>query len=348
MQQINYTGWDIGGAHLKVASVTDNGEVQKITQYATPLWEGLDRLESVLTKAIGDLPSGSAKHALTMTAELVDIFDDRAQGVLVLRDLYSRYIRDEYSIYSQKKGLIEEKVLTSDAHSIGSANWHASGALVAQKIDSGIFIDIGSSTTDILPFAHKQLLHQGNDDFSRLRVDELVYTGVVRTPLMALANHVLFSGDEYGVAAELFATTADVYRILGLLDENTDMMKPADNGDKNVEASIRRLGRMIGADADSLSSDKEWIELANYFSNKQLDLLTRSLQRVISRHPNLDKTIVAAGAGVFLIKQLAQHIGFKVIEFSDLVNCEQILKDDCNLCAPAVALAELNRIHHKT
>ena len=34
----NYIGWDIGGAHLKVASVNQAGKVEFVEQFATPLW----------------------------------------------------------------------------------------------------------------------------------------------------------------------------------------------------------------------------------------------------------------------------------------------------------------------
>jgi uncharacterized hydantoinase/oxoprolinase family protein len=33
-----YIGWDIGGAHLKVASIDHAGAVNFVNQLATPMW----------------------------------------------------------------------------------------------------------------------------------------------------------------------------------------------------------------------------------------------------------------------------------------------------------------------
>lgn len=348
MQEISYTGWDIGGAHLKIASMNQQGELQRVKQYATPLWQGVEILESALPNTLNELAGKKSQHAITMTAELVDIFPNRDQGVTALLELCDRYIKEDFFLYSEKVGLIDPTRIAAQTQDIGSANWHASGKFVASQIDSGLFIDIGSSTTDLLPFAKQELLNKGVNDFTRLRHDELVYTGVVRTPLMALAKRVPFAGDEYGVAAELFATTADVYRILGLLNEKSDIMQTADEGEKTTTASIKRLGRMIGADANMSDDVEAWHALATHFADQQMALLTDAFQRLIKIHNNLDKVIVAAGAGVFLIKQLATQFGYEVIEFNELVNCHESLNDSCNLCAPAVALAELNRRYIQT
>ena len=84
----NYIGWDIGGAHLKVADVNSAGQIIQVDQYATPLWQGLDSLEDAFSKVTNKLPDGILSHAITMTAELVDIFADRQAGMLQLINLY--------------------------------------------------------------------------------------------------------------------------------------------------------------------------------------------------------------------------------------------------------------------
>ena len=40
-------GYDVGGAHLKVARIED-GRVTAVAQIACPLWLGLDRLDAAL------------------------------------------------------------------------------------------------------------------------------------------------------------------------------------------------------------------------------------------------------------------------------------------------------------
>src|SRR3954468_13654218 len=77
----NYVlGWDIGGAHLKVAAADGNGKVVRVLCLPCPLWQGLDRLDSAIAHALSRMPAG-AMHAVTMTGELSDVFRNRAHGV---------------------------------------------------------------------------------------------------------------------------------------------------------------------------------------------------------------------------------------------------------------------------
>jgi uncharacterized hydantoinase/oxoprolinase family protein len=44
-----------------------------------------------------------------------------------------------------------------------------------------VFIDIGSTTTDLVRFGDGRVQNQGYTDGERLRSKELVYTGAIRT-----------------------------------------------------------------------------------------------------------------------------------------------------------------------
>ena len=68
---------------------------------------------------------------------------------------------------------------------------------------------------------------------------------------------------------EFFATMADVQRIVGILDEADDLYPAADGQEKSVEASRRRLARMIGLDAED-GTDGAWEWLAHGFAEEQL------------------------------------------------------------------------------
>src|SRR6202012_2059683 len=104
---------------------------------------------------------------------------------------------------------------------IASANWHASAALAARHGD-GLFVDIGSTTTDIIPLPDGAVHVRGYTDAERLKNGELVYTGLTRSFVMALASRAPFAGRWTTLAAEYFASVADVHRILGTLDEAAD------------------------------------------------------------------------------------------------------------------------------
>src|SRR6267154_6521649 len=81
--EVAMLGWDIGGAHVKVAAVDAAGRPLAAHQVACALWRGLDQLEGALDQALARLPAGasSANQAVTMTGELADLFADRNEGV---------------------------------------------------------------------------------------------------------------------------------------------------------------------------------------------------------------------------------------------------------------------------
>ena len=63
---------------------------------------------------------------------------------------------------------------------------------------------------------------------------ELLYTGVVRTPVMAVAQTAPFSGRMQRIAAERFATMADVWRLTGDLPGDADPYPTADQRGKSA------------------------------------------------------------------------------------------------------------------
>ena len=69
-------GWDIGGAHLKAALLDGKGEIINILQLPCQLWRGLNQLEAAIAVALQafKINPGYARHAVTMTGELVDLF----------------------------------------------------------------------------------------------------------------------------------------------------------------------------------------------------------------------------------------------------------------------------------
>ena len=77
-------GYDVGGAHLKVA-LAEDGRTIAALQLPCPLWRGLDRLDAAFAQA-APLVSRAHAHAATMTGELCELFPDRATGVSTIVD----------------------------------------------------------------------------------------------------------------------------------------------------------------------------------------------------------------------------------------------------------------------
>src|SRR5258708_3243826 len=262
-------GWDIGGAHLKVAAVDRKSRVMQVQQLPCPLWLGLEHLDHAIAIALAEMPR-ARMHAVTMTGELTDYFRNRTHGV---KSIIARFAKqapvNRTIIYAGPAGFLTPQKAEQKTDAVASANWAASAQLVAGLLADALFVDIGSTTTDLVPIRGGLLRVRGFSDADRLACEELVYTGVVRTPIMALADRIPFDGQWIPAMAEVFATTADVYRLTGELPEGADQLPAADNGGKTVRASARRLARMIGRDLESAPL-AQWKRCARHLADLQL------------------------------------------------------------------------------
>ncbi|MBO0903491.1 hydantoinase/oxoprolinase family protein [Jiella sonneratiae] len=334
-------GWDVGGAHLK-AALAENDRILRVFQERTPIWQGLDHLEAGLGRILGEIDAESVdRHVVTMTGELSDVFASRREGVERLARLFGARLSGDVLLYGGAAGFLAPGDARSHAGEIASANWHASAALVAASIEEAVFVDMGSTTTDILPVAGGAVKAAGASDNARLACGELVYQGYTRTPLMAVAGRAAFAGRVVPVMNEFFATMADVQRIVGVLDEADDLYPAADNAEKTVEASRRRLARMIGLDAED-GTDGAWEWLAHGFAEEQLRKIHDAVLLVLSREDvSEDAPVVVAGTGRPVLKRLAARLDRGVVDFPDLFDCPAELRDAVCRAAPAAALAVL-------
>ncbi|PZR92179.1 MAG: H4MPT-linked C1 transfer pathway protein [Hyphomicrobiales bacterium] len=338
MQKI--IGWDVGGAHLKAARV-ENGTVTKAVQIPCPLWLGLGELDRAFTgaeAAIGRAPL----NAITMTGELCDAFATREEGVLGLAAIMVRLLNPGRALfYAGRSGFVGDREVADHAIEIASANWHASAALTGTRARFALFIDMGSTTMDIIPIAEGRPASLGYTDAERLAHGELVYSGIARSFLMAGPKLVPFAGRWTPLMNEWFATMADVHRILGQLPEGADMMDAADGRQKTGAASRARLARMIGRDS-SEADDAAWEALARFFAEAQLRDIMDAAALVLSRGIlHATAPVVGAGAGRGVIRELAARLGRPFIAFDDLIEAVPEARSKACDCAPASAVALL-------
>ncbi|WP_200938233.1 hydantoinase/oxoprolinase family protein [Methylobacterium sp. Leaf108] len=338
-------GWDLGGVHVKAALVRD-GRVVEVVQAPCRLWEGVGAIDD----ALGLLPEvfrGQARHAVTMTGELTDCFSDRTDGVGQIAEWAARTLRGSVAIYGGRAGLVAPEAARRAAADIASANWHATAALAGQGVRAGLLVDIGSTTADLIPIRDGLPAATGYSDAERLETGELVYTGVVRTPVLALCRHVPFRGRRTALMAEVFATTADVYRITGDLPAGADQQDSADLKGKSVPESETRLARMIGRDHGE-GGTADWRALADHVAEAQLRLVHDAAARLLS-HPDMpgDAPFVVCGAGRFLAERLARRLGRAGIAFTDLIAPRLPSGEGAewaSTCGPAVAVALLAEV----
>ncbi len=335
------TGWDLGGAHLKVAQSDADGHLHMALQIPCTLWLGLDHLNQALGAAQQQLVS-TPRHGITMTGELTDLFVNRVDGVgRLTQAMRQTFPNSDLRIYAGDAGFIAPDAAIGRVRDVASANWHASARFVAARCKAGLFLDVGSTTTDIVPFAAGAVHAMGFTDDERLVSEELVYTGVTRTPVMAIADTVPFAGQRQRLMAEYFATTADVHRLTGALPPDADQHASADGRGKSLEESAHRLARMLGRDAESADL-AAWQRLARHLAERQLQSIHAAVDRVVSRGAfGNDAPLIGAGVGRFLVTALAQRLGRPYIDFATLVSGPPEVCEWAARCAPAAAIAAL-------
>lgn len=333
-------GWDVGGAHLKAVLLNADGSVIAATQVYYPLWRGLRELEFAIDNVL--LEFNADRHVVTMTGELADIFANRREGVLSIAATLTHKLSGEVRYYAGKRGFVGIDAVEKYWSDIASMNWYASVQCVAQHLSQALFVDIGSTTTDIAMIEQAIPRSKGFTDALRMQHDELVYTGVVRTPLMALTQKIPFGGHMSNVAAEHFATTADVYTLTGELATTENAAETADGAEKSIQASACRIARMIGCDADDAPL-ASWVELARSFKNVQLDQIRHALLKQIPLlQDNTALQLIGAGAGSFLVAELASQLGFEYRAVTEFIAADDVeVKHMAAVCFPAYAVAYL-------
>src|SRR5207245_1032251 len=208
-------GWDIGGVNTKVARATGTRvaatrvvpyEIQRDPAALAPL---LDRLARELGAQPGD------GHAVTMTAELSQLFRTKREGVAYVLDAVTQAFPDGLvRVYAVDGRWRTPDEARRDPLAVAAANWAATARLVARSFPDCILIDVGSTTTDIIPVVEGAPAAIGRTDPERLCEGELIYTGALRTPAEAIASSVPFRGRPSGVSAEAFALAV----VPGLVD----------------------------------------------------------------------------------------------------------------------------------
>jgi (4-(4-[2-(gamma-L-glutamylamino)ethyl]phenoxymethyl)furan-2-yl)methanamine synthase len=351
MRKLPIIGWDVGGAHLKAALLDTEGNLLQVLQVPCALWRGLNELEAAIDKILSQFYISTATHAITMTGELVDLFANRQTGVNAISRVMHAKLVGSKQFYTGAhnldfSGFVAINEVNAHWQHIASANWLASAGFVAKQVEHALLIDIGSTTSDFVLITEHQPVCLGLTDAARMQTEELVYTGVIRTPLMALTQKIQFENTVTSVAAEYFATTADVYRLTDDLVGKNDMTDTADGKEKTVHASAQRIARMIGHDADDKPLDT-WMALALAFKRQQIS----RLQEVATKHTlrvnnNSKLTIVGAGAGSFLAREIAENMTLPYLDVADFIAHSQFsnnseLKHWATVCLPAYAVAYL-------
>ena len=302
---MSWIGLDIGGANLKLATT---GRQALTVEF--PLWRQPQRLPDALGQL---LARAEGTHlALTMTGELADCYRTKAEGV----DRILRAVEQAWSgplrVYRTDGTWAAAAQARTEPLRVAAANWHALARLAARLSGNhtGLLLDIGSTTTDLIPWRDGVPCACGSTDPERLAAGELVYLGVKRTPVCAVADRLPWRGRWVPSAAEWFATTWDVYLLLGHLPPEPQAAGTADGRPATAQEAQFRLARQICADGRMVAPDQAR-QMAQYVHQRVLARLAEGWEQVLSRLGGEPPVVVVGGSGEFLARQLLARLDYR-------------------------------------
>jgi probable H4MPT-linked C1 transfer pathway protein len=330
-------GLDVGGANTK--AVWRNGGERRAVSRPFELWRDREALGTVLREVVASVaPEPVEAVALTTTAELSDAFRTKREGVRFVLDAAESALGGPLLLAFTSAGeVVPFAEARARAPEVAAANWLASALAIAALYREALMIDVGSTTTDVVPVAAGRVVAAGRTDLDRLLAGELLYTGALRTNLAAIAQRVPVRGGSCPVASELFAISADVHLILGHLGPGGYTCPTPDGRPATVEFARERVARLVCADAEQLDAE-ETHAIAAFLHGEQVGQIGAAVRRV-SGHLEGDPPVVPLGAGAFLAREAAEQLGRAVVELP----WGAAERD----AAPAAALAELlaGRLH---
>jgi probable H4MPT-linked C1 transfer pathway protein len=323
---------DIGGANTKAAFVSTKGgvveEIRTASEYF-PVWKNPEKLGAMLSELAGKVAKSTSLDCVgvTMTAELSDAYRTKRDGVNHVLSQVSEVFHDtSILVLDVNAGLKLIEEARKEPLNVAAANWAATGWLVSRFVENCIVIDVGSTTTSIIPVVGGTVSAAGKTDLEKLVNGELVYTGSLRTNVAAIVNSVPMKAGVARVSSELFAQSGDVHLVLGNITEKEYTAETPDGRGKTRTDALARLARVVCADTEMLSQH-ETVQLAQYVCGKQVEQIAEELNQVyvqVKERANTEISAVVTGLGRnFLGRKAAQRVGIQqIIDLNDLVKAE--------------------------
>jgi (4-(4-[2-(gamma-L-glutamylamino)ethyl]phenoxymethyl)furan-2-yl)methanamine synthase len=333
-------GWDIGGVNTKVARLParEDGSPLRTASLPYEIKRNPAALVATLRQAarsvgsqVGDL------HAVTMTAELSQAFRTKREGVAFILDaLEQAFDGNSLKVYSVDGTFVSPKTARELPLSVAAANWAATSAFIARMIPTCLLIDIGTTSTDLIPIVNGRVAAEGRSDPARLLSGELVYTGAVRTPVEAIAAEVPLWGGTAGIGADGFALIGDAHLWLGHIAPEDYSCATPDGVPPTRQSAGERLARVVCGDREMLD-DTAVHDIAVSLVQAQVATVSRAVDRILPRWPAID-TVVVAGIGDFIAVNAATASRLRIVRLSDRLG-------EAARVAPAAAVAWLLRLN---
>ena len=303
---------DIGGANTKAARL-EGGSLRTVSR-PFEVWRDRDALAAVLREVAAEVAAQPQDAvAITMTAELSDAFRTKREGVgFVLDAAQLAHLGADLTDQKTPGELVSVEDARARPWDVAAANWVATALAVAEVHPDALLIDVGSTTADVIPILDGRVAASARDDLGRLLAGELVYTGVLRTNLAAIAPRVPVPGGWCPVSSEYFAISADVHLVLGHLPPEAYDCPTPDGRAATVAFARERIARLVCSDVEQLDA-AEIGAIAAYLHGEQLRALEEAARRA-QRTLAPDAPVVLVGSGAFLGREVAARLGRAVAE----------------------------------
>jgi (4-(4-[2-(gamma-L-glutamylamino)ethyl]phenoxymethyl)furan-2-yl)methanamine synthase len=341
---VKVLGLDIGGANTKAAFIqTRNGVIEEFKAAIEyfPFWK---RDTEQLCRMLYEIKARTAGSATldcvsaTMTAELSDAYRTKREGVIHILDCVCQAFAETQVLVLDVDGSLRSvDSAIAEPLAVAAANWAATGWMISQHIRDCVVVDVGSTSTSIIPIADGKVTAEGKTDLEKLMNGELVYTGSLRTNVAATVASVPVRGSVAMVSSELFAQSGDVHLILGNICESDYTVDTADGKGKTRGDALARLARVVCTDTE-MFTEEEILQIARYVYGSQVEQITKGLAQVYSRlkvNAKNEISVVVTGLGRnFLARKAAEKVGVhKIMDLGEL------MPKGAELASPAVGVA---------
>jgi hypothetical protein len=274
-------GIDVGGANLKI--VDDRG----VHIHYCPLWE-----HAPITAQLDQYVSSPDNEAVVvMSGELADCFSNKMEGISFIVDAVKKAF-PKARFYGT-----DDRFHTKGVPQLAAANWLASASFLKDKYPGAVLLDIGSTTADIIPLCRFADL-KGLTDLMRLQKGYLVYSGMLRGNIATLLQSVVLDGIPTLTSSEYFGISADAHLALGHITPADYTCGTPDRKEKTLDASLKRLARVVCADLDEIGKQGS-LKIAAQFWETQRELICGQVRRVAEECGTGEIIVAGIGAPLF-------------------------------------------------
>ncbi|WAC05847.1 MAG: H4MPT-linked C1 transfer pathway protein [Methanoregula sp.] len=292
-------GIDVGGANLKIV----DGDGVHI--HYCPLWTG-----SPLTRLLAQYRKKSSEPAaVVMSGELADCFSGKAEGIAYIM----RAVQEVFpsALFYGTDAAFHAVAVPQ----LAAANWLASADYLREQYPDSVLVDVGSTTTDIIPLPCFADL-KGLTDLRRLQKGYLLYTGMLRTTLPALVRTFDIDGTKTPGSSEYFAISADAHLVLGHITPEEYSCDTPDKKGKTENASLRRLSRVVCADLEEIG-EQNAIGIASQFWDAQRTLVCDRVRAVMKESGASSVVTAGTGAALFAKELSGTDLSDEIGPFAD-------------------------------